>query len=239
MQKLLTFSFLVLLFSLGYSQSVELSQTEFFLDSNGGINYGEIVITNVSDAPVTLGSTLEQRCYDNADIDSVQVCFGQLCFGYTNEALVTYNQPAQILMTLQPGESSDQIAFHQIGDGGEGHIWRVYHFNVNDPQDYAYYEVHIGACEEADMTIDVEDLAKVELKIFPNPVANKVQVNHDYKQEVAIEIMDLAGNVVLKTERIVGLDVSLDVSGLSTGIYTLSIVDGFKRLENKQLVIRR
>jgi hypothetical protein len=64
-----------------------------------------------------------------------------------------------------------------------------------------------------------------ELKVFPNPVSNRLQVEvpYSYKGDLSLSVQDLNGKVVLQRRFFEAQDVvAIDVSRLPSGIYTLT-----------------
>jgi hypothetical protein len=82
-------------------------------------------------------------------------------------------------------------------------------------------------------TVDLQG----EVKVFPNPASHFINVLLDKKGDYTMSIMDMAGLQVLAVETSQA-EVTIDVRGLSVGIYVLQVLDSNtgKRMVKKVMV---
>lgn len=62
-----------------------------------------------------------------------------------------------------------------------------------------------------------------KVKVFPNPTANFINVNHSFKEPVDLPIFDVRGTLI-KEGVINDWDMKIDVSHYAPGLYTLKIL---------------
>lgn len=83
-------------------------------------------------------------------------------------------------------------------------------------------------------TLGVDSITKANLKVYPNPASDQVQIAYDTNSEATIELYDMQGKL-LKTMQTVGLQgtVSIPLTNLSRGMYFVKFVtnDGVKQVE--------
>lgn len=72
--------------------------------------------------------------------------------------------------------------------------------------------------------LGIEDFAKHNLKIYPNPASSKLTISGDAIANQIIEIYNLLGQKVMQTELLTD-STTLDVSKLATGVYSIRFKD--------------
>jgi hypothetical protein len=83
----------------------------------------------------------------------------------------------------------------------------------------------------SDTPTSLADAPKIDLEIYPNPVQSTLNINSD--QLVQIEIIDLSGTVIYKSETQV---TSIDFSPFARGIYFLRATDNQGGVKIKKIV---
>lgn len=78
--------------------------------------------------------------------------------------------------------------------------------------------------------------SKVNVSVYPNPTDNVLTIEVDFDEEIQIELIDLAGNLV-KTEKMFG-ETNISVSELNTGMYTLRLTSKNQLLNVKRVIVK-
>ena len=84
-------------------------------------------------------------------------------------------------------------------------------------------------------TVGIKDQEKSVFQMGPNPCDDLLNIQRGSTEAIDISIIDALGRTVQK-EVIYGQRISLDVSGLKPGLYTVSL--GEERHQAKKLIIR-
>lgn len=94
-----------------------------------------------------------------------------------------------------------------------------------------------SACDTVEITytIGLEDLITEELKIFPNPFADKINLVTNNFTEVNVRMMDLSGREVLIYPVRTGKNIVIHTETLNTGMYFIEIIGTEKRTYYKLL----
>jgi photosystem II stability/assembly factor-like uncharacterized protein len=87
--------------------------------------------------------------------------------------------------------------------------------------------IHVGG-------VGINDITSVSLRIYPNPVVNRLTVEAS-AQIQEMQLINLVGQVV-KTQEFGAKTVTMDVSGLPSGVYNLKIRTGLGFI-NKKIVV--
>jgi len=86
-----------------------------------------------------------------------------------------------------------------------------------------------------------KEYKKQEWLLYPNPTSNKLNIVYGgkNKHEGAIEMFDILGNMVLKTDYLLkrGRKKQIDVSNLKSGIYILNILDNNDKIIKTERVV--
>lgn len=99
------------------------------------------------------------------------------------------------------------------------------------------YTIHVDA-----LTSNTELTSIGQLSVYPNPVNTELLVNFSVTEstQLSIEVYDLLGRAVTTVEQnnfgTGNHKVSVDVSGLTNGIYFISLTDGEKQTNKKFIV---
>ncbi len=102
----------------------------------------------------------------------------------------------------------------------EGQKARMHSFLYGDPVRLALFNSNAGCSAATNSAIPVD----VDFSIYPNPSDGKVDVNFQgpWNPSMQVEVIDLAGNLV-HLSRAESSQFSLDLSGISAGVYFLKI----------------
>lgn len=73
------------------------------------------------------------------------------------------------------------------------------------------------------------NLAELGIQLFPNPAQNSVWVKNSSTQTSKIELLDVAGNIVLSKNVSANSNLELEVKNLRTGLYFCQVQQGEKR----------
>ena len=108
-----------------------------------------------------------------------------------------------------------------------------YRLDTNEPLCDSTKVIVLNGTMPPVATVDLQG----EVKVFPNPASHFINVLLDKKGEYTMSIMDMAGVQVLAIETDQA-EVTIDVRGLSAGIYVLQILDRNigKRMVKKVMV---
>jgi len=118
----------------------------------------------------------------------------------------------------------------------DGTIWKLSNiFTINNVGSFTVYVKNETGCVRSQQVVvsNIEVLIskKLEFKIYPNPMGDvlNIDVNSSMLQTFKLEIVDVAGRIVFNSsiELQQGTQkVSLDVSGITNGIYFLKLDKG-------------
>lgn len=227
----------LVLFSIGAAaQSLQLSQNEVSFPVDSGVDYDEITLTNVSDETITVAHRLQVRCHDAVDTSAIQVCFGILCHGPFNEDVVIDQNVTWV--TLEPGESTGDIAYHMFYSADQGSDWRVTYYDFFNQSDEVYIDIHAGVCEEDDVIVGVADVDKkgMQLDVFQNYEVIRIQYSGARNGELLL--MDLSGQVIRnwKTQSTQG-NITLNPEELSSGMYLLQFISPQGQRMTRRVVV--
>ena len=89
-------------------------------------------------------------------------------------------------------------------------------------------------CDGIDGTSSTLNLSGTEIRVFPNPVGDMLNINTERELDFSIQLFDLSGREVLVDRR----KPKLNLSGLSNGIYMLKITDvSTMRMVSQKIVV--
>jgi hypothetical protein len=75
----------------------------------------------------------------------------------------------------------------------------------------------------AEKTNSIKDLAITSLSIFPNPVANELNVSFNANSDATIELVNVAGQVIATKNANQFANVTFDTAELNAGVYFINI----------------
>jgi chitinase len=157
---------------------------------------------------------------------SASLCYGQ---SYTNYEF-SENMTGNYYDTLQNQFGCDSIIYHLDLIVGEAVHDTIYIHNTTYIHDTIfiydtvyitlYDTIHIDTCTQG---ID-EIIGETSLSLHPNPVNNFVVINIGTNASGDVVVYDMKGVAVLR-KKIDSHSVTMDMRHLSTGVYTLTIMD--------------
>ncbi len=85
--------------------------------------------------------------------------------------------------------------------------------------------------EKVAIGINKDELAKIGINVFPNPVYNHIYIKNENNVKFdRVEILDMNGKVVYQSEGSVDVDLQLEKVGIPTGVY-------FVKLYNENMLL--
>lgn len=144
--------------------------------------------------------------------------------------------------------SSNGISFEELGQL-ETSPTKAYQFLDSNPlHGMNYYRLRIVAI---DHTFTYSDLRTAEIRgsnlveIRPNPTTNgalTIRILAGTKSNLKLNIIDAIGQSVLQQKRTIQANhlnsLQLDIQHLSSGIYTLQLIDGEGQVQSKQFIVK-
>lgn len=99
------------------------------------------------------------------------------------------------------------------------------------------YAARLDGLWVRDLSTDVGDEPRTEdeLKLFPNPACDQVQVHINLRSEALIEVVDMQGRMI-RQERILRSTNVLDLQGYPSGTYLVRVVHSSGAYEEKLIV---
>lgn len=85
---------------------------------------------------------------------------------------------------------------------------------------------------EYENTLGTHDLTKADIKIFPNPTSDFINIHLEESDNTKVSVIDALGSAILN-ENFVGNDFSLNVMNLNKNVYFIKIERGEKVLVKK------
>lgn len=140
----------------------------------------------------------------------------------------------------------DFIKIGQIQAAGFSSSIRQYQFtDVNAAKSLLFYRLKMA---DANATYKFSPIIKIAkpggndqgFALYPNPAVNKVSIalNESTKEDLQLKVTNQLGQIVKSTRLIKGSHlILLDISGLSSGIYTV-IVTGSEFVQTKKLIVK-
>jgi len=126
------------------------------------------------------------------------------------EAVKVYRLPATI-----SGENFFDLNDWNTGSGGEWENWYAIEGELTRDSEP----------EAPDCFLSVVENGVSPLLVYPNPAQTQLHLDGDFEPNARFEIFDLAGRMVNRGSL---ANASIDVRGLSSGIYRLSVNSGIK-----------
>ncbi|HLG35055.1 MAG TPA: T9SS type A sorting domain-containing protein [Bacteroidia bacterium] len=134
------------------------------------------------------------------------------------------------------GNPSNQVTFFaQLGNTYQTYHDTITQTGISDFSNYTFLISEGFGDTTAVITwcgpVSVSELVVNDLKIFPNPVQNEFTIYPEYSGRFTIsgiELYNVLGNLVLRQQPIVSNEkkITVDVSGLVSGIYFIRLQDG-------------
>jgi Secretion system C-terminal sorting domain len=142
-------------------------------------------------------------------------------------------------------KSIDQKTWSQIGTvsaRGNSNSRTVYsHLDLQPVNGYNFYrlkQVDLDGQAVYSEVVRYNNQIRKNLTVFPNPVADMVQLygKEQFKAGQTIQVIDAKGTRVTMIKLTGGNRMQIDVSGYSSGLYLLQLIENGKVMENLQIV---
>lgn len=98
--------------------------------------------------------------------------------------------------------------------------------------------IYLAIDNEFDTTIGVDDVAKADFTIYPNPSNGMVNLNGENLARQDVRVYDVQGKMLLHTQLSSSTTNSIDMTFLADGVYNLVIGNGANKV-SKELIIRK
>lgn len=168
--------------------------------------------------------------------------------------LTQYNKSILVNWTIESGStcngitifrSSDSLVYENIGSiaGVCGSNSEPTHYNFTDSEPVRnktnYYRLKFGNGQNSEIrSLHFTYVEPNNMIIRPNPAQDNItlELNKDQNNIFMIRIIGEDGNIAFSQQNIFGKAVSLDISHLRSGIYTLELIDEYDKKIRKKLV---
>jgi hypothetical protein len=133
-------------------------------------------------------------------------------------------------------------------DGDEQYIY-IGNFRNNQNSDYmfpplppiqgvshTYIYIDNVQLYECDSITGIKENPSNKINIYPNPASDIITINTGTLQDVEIELFDIAGRKLLQ-QKSIGINSSIDVSGLTTGIYVCQVSYNSRIIKREKVII--
>lgn len=144
----------------------------------------------------------------------------ELAFENVYVATVSVPENTQVLFKYINGNvwtNVEAVPFECGMDDGQGGYNR---FVTVDDVDFTLPQVCFSSC--ADCTIGVDEINSGEMSVYPNPASEMLTISFSEPEMTILNLIDVTGKLV-HSQIINSKTTILDVSNLSSGIYTLKI----------------
>ena len=247
-KKLLTIS-LITLFGASYAQNIELrihnqsaliNGTNIFIIDTVSTSLSQDVAAEIDViSKYTTAKTIKVRkreVISNAPLQENAICWGLCTLGVTwGTSPVVESDPVPMPVSTSSILYSGHV--YPKANGGTS-TFRYIWYDVNNPNDSTWVDVTFGVAGTASLN-EIERITK--LSIYPNPATNLLNIDlNSNEANKSIEIMDLIGRKVY-TKIIAGNSELLRVntSGLTPGIYFVSVVANNKTVRTEKVIITK
>jgi hypothetical protein len=204
-------------------QGIQLNLNEIFLDLGEDIAVGDVVVTNEGGETVNCVIAIQKLCQNVDDELKIQVEWN-LSFAPTNENYTDYGIEA-LGTILTPGDSNSIFQVIQYDAGTLGSDWRIHFYDLNNPANVTYLDIHIDVCPDEDIIISTQEIDPISSNwlVYPNPAEDQFRLSiQDWEKDLTLVISNNQGETVLSRNN-VQLEQSVDISTLNAGIYFVHI----------------
>jgi hypothetical protein len=89
-------------------------------------------------------------------------------------------------------------------------------------EDQSFLICYILRLNMNNYTISVGETAERKFKVYPNPATSQLNIQSlNSAGEYSVELYDMIGNKIMERNSIAAQEISLDVSGVAPGVYSL------------------
>jgi len=126
--------------------------------------------------------------------------------------------------------SGEEIPFETTADAQ----WMTFYFTTEFMASDTL-AIYVPPC-----TTDISELKTNFFLVFPNPANNQLTIQSEAytNTEVGVVISDPLGRIVYEELVVFGEDLTISLSNLPNGIYTVSILDKKHLLQRQKLIIQ-
>lgn len=146
----------------------------------------------------------------------------------SNQITYTFNRTDIISDVEMDGESTVTIGL--VANLGHDIGWDDAITHESGGASTATFDITIGG---GDASVIANENTQ-NFQTYPNPAADNVQFNVEVQSDVAV-ILDVLGKEVLRLPTIEGIN-NINISGLKTGVYILSIFKGSTLVGNSKII---
>lgn len=114
---------------------------------------------------------------------------------------------------------------------GQNKVW-IYYYGKAINQ--TFFDLHRCETPFASLTTAVENLASVEMKVYPNPTSDYFVIESEFSEPMNVTIFNTIRQQVINIQTFTNQQI--DISNLQTGIYVLRIADERGQLLNTQFL---
>ncbi len=133
-----------------------------------------------------------------------------------------------------------------FGDGSTGTSLNTCHTYDITPGTYCVTQIANNTCGTDDSTICItvecvsvaESSVENTIAIYPNPATTNLTINTGNLQNIQVELFDISGRKLVQQSVVNSLQ-TLDVSGLSNGVYICVVTAGNKVVKREKIIISR
>ncbi|HCY45650.1 MAG TPA: hypothetical protein DHU89_03135, partial [Flavobacteriales bacterium] len=192
------------------SEDLSLSLGESYVLSDTTLVGSEVCYNTVNVLPVFSGG-----CY-----------LEDLCFKLEGSDFVCLNLPSVSSFYF----SGEEIPFETTADAQ----WMTFYFTTEFMASDTL-AIYVPPC-----TTDISELKTNFFLVFPNPANNQLTIQSEAytNTEVGVVISDPLGRIVYEELVVFGEDLTISLSNLPNGIYTVSILDKKHLLQRQKLIIQ-
>ena len=221
--------------SYGVSQGITMNMDEINIEIGNSFGYDELLFTNESEEALELAVSWEVLCLQESDPTKVQICFGDLCFNYVKEDAVWGDTGPSALLILEPGETSGKFKFTPSGNTSDGSKYRLNIFDRNNPETVASAIINYGPTCSSSSVNDFL-LNHADFNVYPNPVSGVLNVDTPHSDGAFyLKVYNIIGRQVMNAKL---ENTSVNISNLTSGIYTYQIVQEGKATKARKLMVR-
>lgn len=157
----------------------------------------------------------------------------------------SYGATNQTGFTALPGGFIDYSGFQNIGhngnwwsssEDGSGSVWYLNMSHVSTVASLTrttYKSNGYSIRCLSDIPVQINEINyQVDIKIYPNPVTDKIYISSTQRQSLKMQVYNTVGQCVLQTE-LNNLTNSIDISSLTNGVYILKFTTPNGTIEKK------
>jgi len=229
MKSVFTLFFAALLTFAATAQGLTISTGSIVIDAEGGVELGDVILSNASSSTTEIAIRLERVCLASQDLTAIGICLHFGCLSPVNETTTWGDVSATPYIELESGEDYESFSLHALPIGDHESEWNVVFFDRNNPTTSATLNVSIkDATLEACTLTGTNDFDYSIGKAYPNPAFDIINISYDIDvNEASLNIYNSTGMLIEtvvvnpQAER-----VSVNVADYVSGVYFYNVTDG-------------